>query len=203
MVRASRQAGRCEFTSRIRARESAEGHVIEITANHALHATPVDASLVALSRRSGVHELVVRHYRRTPRIDEDDCMTNVGAEPIHRGLLGALTLSRRSTHLPESGVFRGESDASGRRLGFGLPPSSDDPFGGPLASAFGGERCRGNDGRAVIRTSWRRMGCRTKRWRRTAAVRLGFDTAGFMDIIRHGLSALPAAVAQLGRLSSN
>ena len=38
---------------------------------------------------------------------------------------------------------------------------------------------------------------RTKRWRRTAAERLGFDMTGFMNIIRHCLSALPAAVAQL------
>ena len=34
---------------------------------------------------------------------------------------------------------------------------------------------------------------------RTAAERLGFDMVGFIDIIRHSLSALPAAVAQLLR----
>ncbi len=34
---------------------------------------------------------------------------------------------------------------------------------------------------------------------RTAAERLGFDMAGFMNIIRHGLSPFPAAVAQLDR----
>jgi hypothetical protein len=41
------------------------------------------------------------------------------------------------------------------------------------------------------------------RWRRTAAERLGFDMAGFMNIIRHGLSPFPAAVAQLGRSVSS
>ena len=34
---------------------------------------------------------------------------------------------------------------------------------------------------------------------RTAAERLGFDMVGFIDIIRHSLSALTAAVAQLLR----
>lgn len=34
--------------------------------------------------------------------------------------------------------------------------------------------------------------------RLTAASRLGFDAVGFMTVIRHSLSPLPAAVAQLG-----
>ncbi len=34
---------------------------------------------------------------------------------------------------------------------------------------------------------------------RTAAERLGFDAVGFMNTIGEGLSALTAAVAQLGR----
>ena len=34
---------------------------------------------------------------------------------------------------------------------------------------------------------------------RTAAERLGFDMAGFMNIIGHSVSPFPAAVAQLGR----
>ena len=34
---------------------------------------------------------------------------------------------------------------------------------------------------------------------RTAAERLGFDIARFMNIVRHSLSPFPAAVAQLGR----
>ena len=38
---------------------------------------------------------------------------------------------------------------------------------------------------------------------RTAAERLGFDMVGFIDIIRHSLSALPAAVAQLGRYTKS
>jgi hypothetical protein len=38
-----------------------------------------------------------------------------------------------------------------------------------------------------------------KRVERTAAERLGFDMAGFLNIIRHGLSTLPAAVAHSDR----
>jgi len=38
-----------------------------------------------------------------------------------------------------------------------------------------------------------------QRVERTAAERLGFDTIGFMNIIRHSLSARSAAVAHSGR----
>jgi len=39
----------------------------------------------------------------------------------------------------------------------------------------------------------------TQRVEQTAADRLGFDTVEFMNIIRHSLSALSAAVAHLCR----
>jgi len=38
-----------------------------------------------------------------------------------------------------------------------------------------------------------------QRVERTAAERLGFDMTGFLNIIRHSLSALSAAVAHSGR----
>jgi hypothetical protein len=58
---------------------------------------------------AGCLSLIVRHHRSTPWIDEDDCMTNVEVEMVDRGLLKVLTLARRSTHLPESGVLNGAS----------------------------------------------------------------------------------------------
>jgi len=43
------------------------------------------------------------------------------------------------------------------------------------------------------------IGHRTRRWSRTAAERLDFDTDGFMNITGQNLISFPAAVAQLGR----
>jgi len=46
----------------------------------------------------------------------------------------------------------------------------------------------------------RRLESQNQRVERTAAERTGFDMIGFMNIIRHSLSARSAAVAHSGRL---
>ncbi len=117
-------------------------------------------------------------------------MTNVGAEPIHRGLLGALALARHAGSLGEWCVLK--------RTSWTLPVGGETSGCRRVRTALSvdgwRERLDGNQSEGLMDE-----GKPNKALERTAAERLGFDMAGFMNIIRHGLSAFPAAVAQLGR----
>ncbi len=126
-------------------------------------------------------------------------MTNVAVERIDRGLLKVLTLARRSTHLAESGVLNGASrthPADGWASGCRRVRTT---------RSVGSWRARLEESEAEGLMDERSFGHRGGGWmpnqrvERTAAERLGFYMAGFMNIIRHSLSARSAAVAHSGR----